>query len=362
MGCSSGLMGGAFTLLDTLVMKVIDKKEYGGIRLWAALGWALAAFSMGFIYQYFLDLKYMFVVFLICMAGNIPIWLFCAPSSKSNSEKPKIEGVDEKLLDEEAKEDDSEIGRYEHSDANISEEDRQAAAEMKQKQKEVQNQPYFKRLKMFLGSLEASSIQAMIVVIPMGAAYGLINALLFVYLKSLGASEILLGTSILLNVVTEVPCFVFSQTLRDKYGVRSILYIGMAAYAIRCGWYAWISNPWAVVPAELLHGVTFALVWSSLAVLATELAPTDGGLQATAQGLFSLLFNGLGAGLGGIGGGYLYEIIGPRYVFAITGGINILGIVFLGICDLLRRWKEKRETLMEPVASDSMPIAEGGIN
>eukprot|EP00466_Bigelowiella_natans_P010634 jgi/Bigna1/61701/fgenesh1_kg.25_\ len=113
--------------------------------------------------------------------------------------------------------------------------------------------------------------------------------------------------------MTEIPCFVYSEALRKRFGIRCIIYIGVTAYAVRVGWYAWIQNPWLVMPAELLHGVTFALVWSSLAVLATQISP-EKGLQATTQGLFSLLFNGVGGGIGAVGGGYLYESIGPRKV------------------------------------------------
>uniref|UniRef100_A0A7S3ZB33 Major facilitator superfamily associated domain-containing protein n=1 Tax=Lotharella globosa TaxID=91324 RepID=A0A7S3ZB33_9EUKA len=105
-----------------------------------------------------------------------------------------------------------------------------------------------------LRALDGPAIEAMIVAIPMGMAAGAMNALLFVYLKEMGATTVLLGTTLVCNIMTEIPCFIYSRALRERFGIRSILYIGLLAYAARVACYAVITNPWTVLPAELLHG------------------------------------------------------------------------------------------------------------
>lgn len=64
----------------------------------------------------------------------------------------------------------------------------------------------------------------------------------------------------------------------------------MFCYAIRLGYYAILPNPWAVLPAELLHGVTFAAFWSACIYYSSTIAPP--GLGATTQGLLSGMFDG----------------------------------------------------------------------
>jgi len=370
MGVAYGFLGAGFTLLDTLVLKVIDEETYGQYRLWAALGWAGSAFAMGFVYQYALGYEYMFIIFAVVMLPQLPLWAFFFPKDAIKDDEAALKEKKRKKKQKETEKksmllsDNDMEGEQESNTLN----DQEGEANDDEPDPDL---TYLQRLRIFRDSLDSKAIETMIVVVPMGSAYGMMNSFLFVFLRELGASSVLLGLSILLNVLTEVPCFVLSQTLREKYGVRGILYIGLVAYVGRCVWYSWIRNPWVVLPAELLHGVTFALVWSSLAVFAKSIVPKKAGLEATAQGLFSLLFNGLGALIGAVGGGYLYQSIGPRYLFVIMGIFNFLGLAFLLIMDAIRRVRgqvepqaenDAQKALLNPTAAVYVDDEKGGIN
>lgn len=94
-----------------------------------------------------------------------------------------------------------------------------------------------------------------------------------------------------------------------------------------------------VLPAELLHGITWALSWVAVVTEAKRVAPA--GFAGTTQGVFQALFWGLGFGAGAVSGGYWYASFGARSLFywtsVLTASACIFGIVCVGLRSLLCR-------------------------
>ena len=66
----------------------------------------------------------------------------------------------------------------------------------------------------------------------------------------------------------------------------------MLVLSLRLLVYSLLSNPWHVLYAEALHGVTFALMWAAVANHANAIAPV--GLSASVQGLVGSMNFGIG--------------------------------------------------------------------
>lgn len=65
---------------------------------------------------------------------------------------------------------------------------------------------------------------------------------------------------------------------------EALLNMALAATALRLSLYGLLplaGNPWAVLPVELLHGITFGLGWGAATASSTRLAPPH--LTATMQ-------------------------------------------------------------------------------
>ena len=105
--------------------------------------------------------------------------------------------------------------------------------------------------------------------------------------------------------------------------------MAMALLTLRMFAYAVIPAAWWVLPIALLHGVTFAAMWSAGVSLADELAPE--GLGATAQGIFSGVVFGVGAATGALLGGLLFESVGPERTFQTGGTIVLVGLIFYAL-------------------------------
>jgi len=121
-----------------------------------------------------------------------------------------------------------------------------------------------------------------------------------------------------------------------KIGSRGVLYLSLLCYALRLLYYSFLTNPWAVLPAELLHGVTFAAFWSASVNLASENSPPS--LSATSQGLLSAFYEGLGTGTGTLVGGFIYEKYGAVVLFFFTSITLFFCLFFFVIYQIFRKF------------------------
>ena len=123
----------------------------------------------------------------------------------------------------------------------------------------------------------------------------------FSYLETLGATNELMGISLAAASLSETPFFFFTGAILSRTGVGRALIVCAVGYSVRYIWYAYLEDPRLTVPAELLHGVTFALSWSAGTQYIAEILPPE--LASTGQGLLSALVWGVGGSLGSLFGG-----------------------------------------------------------
>ncbi|KAF6258417.1 hypothetical protein COO60DRAFT_1128185 [Scenedesmus sp. NREL 46B-D3] len=135
-----------------------------------------------------------------------------------------------------------------------------------------------------------------------------------------------MGLTLTVTCLTEVPVFHFQPQLLKLVSVHTMLNIVMWTYMLRMGLYAllpYTGSAWAVLPVELLHGVTFGCGWSAGTITSKRVAPP--GLEATMQGIFQGLYFGVGQGLGALIGGLLKQRHGGQAMFALCSGIVLAG-------------------------------------
>lgn len=155
---------------------------------------------------------------------------------------------------------------------------------------------------------------------------GIVNNYVFIYLKDLGATGSLLGISLTVATLSEMPVFFFAAPLLRIIGARGLLLLSLSAYVVRLIAYTFLPPVWLVLVINLLHGLTFAALWAAGVSHANEVAPT--GMGATAQGLFTGVTMGLGAAVGALLGGLVYDSFGPLVLFRAGAAIVFIGIVF----------------------------------
>jgi len=160
-----------------------------------------------------------------------------------------------------------------------------------------------------------------------GVILSVISNFLFLFLQDLGASQSLLGFSLTVATVSEVSLLYVSSGLLKRWSPQWLMMAGLILFAVRALLYSFISQPWMAMPIQLMHGLTYALMWVSGVSYAGMMAPP--GLNATAQGLFSSAIMGVGMVVGSLLGGFLLAHVGAIWMFRITSGVGVLGALIL---------------------------------
>jgi PPP family 3-phenylpropionic acid transporter len=171
-----------------------------------------------------------------------------------------------------------------------------------------------------------------------GLALAATNNYFFSYLRELGASERLMGFSLSLGTISEVPVLFFGNRLLGRLKARGLLLLAMLITGARLLALAAASTPTQALLLQSLAGLTFPAMWIAGVAYADEHSPA--GMAATGQGLFSAVVFGFGMAVGGFSGGLLLEDLGGRGLFLLFG-VAVLATVGLAmLIDVGRREKE----------------------
>ncbi len=158
-----------------------------------------------------------------------------------------------------------------------------------------------------------------------GIGIAVLNNYLVLYLKSLGASEGLLGFLVGAAALSELPFFWLSASLMRRWTPRVLLIISYALLALRCILTSLLRRPGAALAVQLLNGPTFSAGWAAGVTFASETAPPE--LGATAQSAFGATQLGLAGTVGGLLGGHLYGTLGAPMLFFLAGLVVLSGLV-----------------------------------
>jgi PPP family 3-phenylpropionic acid transporter len=170
------------------------------------------------------------------------------------------------------------------------------------------------------------------IVFTAGLGFALINSFLLLYMGDLGGSKTLMGFSLTVATISELPFWFFSDWFLKHWGARRVLSIALAVLGARMLVMSLIREPWLILLPQLTHGITFAALWAASVAYASQIAPK--GMGATAQSLFAAVLSGLGGSVGAFIGGLMYEHTGPQSMFLWAGVVITLAVavfIFLGI-------------------------------
>ncbi|MCM1005750.1 MAG: MFS transporter [Prevotella sp.] len=122
------------------------------------------------------------------------------------------------------------------------------------------------------------------------------------YMNSFGANNATLLTS--LSQMSEALCILLIPFCLRRFGIKRVMMIAMVAWVFRFGCFG-VGNPgsgvWLFIISMLVYGVAFDFFNVSGALFVEK--ETDPKIQASAQGLFMLMTNGIGATFGTLAAG-----------------------------------------------------------
>ena len=279
-GCVSGVAAlQAEGVLDAHTIDFLgdaNRALYGTIRVWAAISWGLGAVVMGFITdQYGFELNF-------CIYGSMSVAMLLVVhfglSTRSSSEQ----------------------ARYDNP---------------------ITSRPRPEVLRRAL--LKLPVILWLVEVAWIGAAMSLVDSFLFVYLQNeLQASTLLCGWTVGVTVLFELPIFWSSSFLLKRVGHDLLFLMALVAYATRVIGYTLLepSTVYWVLSLEVLHGITFASMWTASVDYSATVAPKE--WSTTVQSILSTVMTCVGGGVGPILGGLVIKNFGFLVLYRGAGCIT----------------------------------------
>lgn len=145
-----------------------------------------------------------------------------------------------------------------------------------------------------------------------------IGTFLFLHLRSMGGNSTMMGLSVLMMILSEIPFMYFSNRIARAIGTFTCVQGALIAYTLRLFGYqalgTWAS-PWFVLAIEPLHGITFGIFYSvCVSYIAQGIANDE--TKSTWQGVFGGMI-AIGRAAGSVGGGYLYAAGGGTLLFRV---------------------------------------------
>ena len=279
------------SLLDSLVIdSLVDKTRYGSLRLWGAVAFAITSFLGGAIIARFEADEvtsvrpFLYVFSLHALFGMLTGVIILSitlrtregkgkgkSKSKSKAAIMKVELVtqDNDRIQKEGVSKDITVSVGDIDDFGDDEIIFDSVEEEKVARVSVS-------LSVWRVLTKDPAVGIFLVVVFFsGIGSGVIDAFLFLRLKQLGGSGLVMGVSRAITCIAEVPCFHISGMLQKRLGTWRLLAITQLAFVIRFTYYSWLTEPWAVLPCEVLHGFTFAIMWSTACTYADEIAPSN---------------------------------------------------------------------------------------
>jgi MFS transporter, PPP family, 3-phenylpropionic acid transporter len=148
------------------------------------------------------------------------------------------------------------------------------------------------------------------------------------YMKQNGASASLVGYGLSLQGLCELPLFYFSARIILRFGIRTTLLITVFATALRLFLYSIVKNPYAALPIELLHGISWSLFWVVCVEYVNKLVNED--WRVTGQSLLYASYYGIGAIVGNFWTGYLSDTkMRIAEIFLLNAGIVVAVAVMI---------------------------------
>ena len=155
--------------------------------------------------------------------------------------------------------------------------------------------------------------------------YAAIMTYLYIRMEELGATKTLMGFTLTMGTVGELPFLFLSAKLLKRFGARGTLICSLAAMSIMLVGFSLARAPWVLLVLQLLHGTAFAGMAISGVAYADEVAPA--GMKTTAQGIFNAVYGGLALAVGAFTSSIVRSNWGSPAMFRVASASALLGLV-----------------------------------
>ena len=154
------------------------------------------------------------------------------------------------------------------------------------------------------------------------AAFNATFSFISIRIRELGGGLFVVGAATSLQAIAEAPVMRITPRLNRVLGHRALYVVGSLFFVAAFVAWAFLDSPLAIALVKLVAGVGFALVYVGSVLLVDDLVPP--ALRGTGQGLAKAVSFGLSPILGSLAGGAIYDYAGPRALFLVCAAAALV--------------------------------------
>jgi PPP family 3-phenylpropionic acid transporter len=256
---------------DSLVARMAARHrlDFGGMRLWGSLGFALVAIAAGTIWG-----RYGYgLMFPIAALALLPVVL----AALLLEEGPVIERGARRPL--------REVGR------------------------------------------DRGLIVILIATFLMGGSMGMDGAFQSIYVSHLGGGGFLVGLLFGVSAFSELPTMRYATTIARRLGAPATLLLSYAMFELNYVGFALARDPRVLIPLTIVKGCGFGLYFASTVRLVDERTPPE--WASTVQAIMNAGAGGLAPLAASLLGGVIYDSLGPASIYVTCALAVLLAILVL---------------------------------
>jgi PPP family 3-phenylpropionic acid transporter len=155
-----------------------------------------------------------------------------------------------------------------------------------------------------------------------GVALGTTNQYLVVYMNELNASAWMIGATVAISALPEIPLMSYAQTFIRKWGLRITFVVGISTLPVRWLFNMLVTDPNVALPVQALHGVAMSALLVVGVIYFDNILPKT--LRASGQALYLSSLYGLGPSIGLFLAGLLMSSGGTQSLWTLCLGIGII--------------------------------------
>ena len=167
------------------------------------------------------------------------------------------------------------------------------------------------------------------------------------------ASTTAMTLLVLVCVVSELILYTLSSKIITLLGGPiPCIVIGVFSYFPRYMLMSYISNPWWMLPVQLVHGVGLGLSWTAQMEYSYKIFPPE--IKMTGISIVSSIHTVATASIAHALGGFIYTEYGGRWLFRGTGILCGIWSIFIAFYHGIKRRTEKGSTQVIPTCENNV--------
>jgi MFS transporter, PPP family, 3-phenylpropionic acid transporter len=159
------------------------------------------------------------------------------------------------------------------------------------------------------------------------ASHGTYYGFFSIHLENLGYSATFIGLSWAIASIAEIFIMLASEKIFRRFSYETVLLFSFLIAVFRWIFMSFAISAWLILLTQILHAATYGAFHMASILYMDKLTP--GGAKTLGQAVNNAVTYGFGIMAGFLINGYGFDLIGAQKLFAISGGLALIGGIIL---------------------------------